>query len=212
MKNVLIIAAHYDDAELGCGGTAKYLVENNCNVYKLTLTDNVTNYSQMNITIDYESSKRESKEASNLLGVKEIDEFIPERCCELYYNTALMQRIEDIICNYDIDTVFTHYPSDINNDHIEASKLSLVAARHCENIFYYYSNAYLLPNGYNPNIFFDITNYYDKKIEALSKYGKDHNRFDSLFETVLKRNEIWGHPNNVKYAEGFVAYKCIANK
>ena len=40
MKRILIIGAHYDDAELGAGGTAAKLVAEGCQVYKVTLTDN----------------------------------------------------------------------------------------------------------------------------------------------------------------------------
>lgn len=40
MKKVLIIGAHYDDAELGVGGTAAKLVDEGCEVFKVTLTDN----------------------------------------------------------------------------------------------------------------------------------------------------------------------------
>ena len=39
MDNILIIGAHFDDTELGVGGTAAKLAEQGKNVYKLTLTD-----------------------------------------------------------------------------------------------------------------------------------------------------------------------------
>lgn len=46
LKNVLIIGAHYDDAELGAGGTAAKLASEGKTVYKLTLTDNETDFCQ----------------------------------------------------------------------------------------------------------------------------------------------------------------------
>jgi LmbE family N-acetylglucosaminyl deacetylase len=58
MNNVLIIGAHFDDAELGAGGTAAKLVSEGKKVYKLTLTDNATKFTQKNINVDYDSSKR----------------------------------------------------------------------------------------------------------------------------------------------------------
>lgn len=42
MNNILIIGAHFDDAELGTGGTAAKLVKMGKKVYELTLTENVT--------------------------------------------------------------------------------------------------------------------------------------------------------------------------
>lgn len=51
MENVLIVGAHFDDAELGAGGTAAKLASEGKNVYKLTLTDNVTKFDAMNINV-----------------------------------------------------------------------------------------------------------------------------------------------------------------
>lgn len=109
MKNILIIGAHYDDAELGAGGTAAKLVKSGHNVYKLTLTDNVTKSKHLHINVGYESSVRESALACEILGVHEITGFPPVDCCQLYYNTEIMQKVEDILYRYNIDTVFAHY-------------------------------------------------------------------------------------------------------
>lgn len=209
MENILIIGAHYDDAELGCGGTAAKLAAEGKNVYKLTLTDNVTNFSQMQINVDYESSVRESALACEALGIKEITEYKPDRCCQLFYNTETMQRIEEVIFKYKIDTVFIHYSDDLNQDHIESSKLCVTAARHCDNVLFYKSNLYIVQNTYSPNFFVDISDYIDKKKNALAQYTGDHNRFNSLFETNIDQNRVWGYSNKVKYAEGFVIHKFL---
>lgn len=209
MKNVLIIGAHYDDAELGAGGTAAKLANEGCNVYKLTLTDNVTKFSQMNINVQYETSVKESAMACKVLGVHEITEFQPIECCQLTYNTETMQKIEDIIYNYKIDTVFMHYTDDLNQDHIAASKLCITASRHCENIFLYQSNLYILPHPFAPTYFVDISDYIEQKRTALCQYTGDHNRFNSLFETNIERNRVWGYANKVQYAEGFIPLKFL---
>ena len=94
MENILIIGAHYDDAELGAGGTAAKLADSGKKVYKITLTDNETNYTQMHIQVDAVSSKLQSKKACDVLGVTELDEFSPVACNYLEYNTETMQRIE----------------------------------------------------------------------------------------------------------------------
>ena len=44
MENILVIGAHYDDAELGAGGTMAKLVSQGKKVYKMTLTDNETHF------------------------------------------------------------------------------------------------------------------------------------------------------------------------
>ena len=57
MENILIIGAHYDDAELGAGGTGAKFAAEGKKVYKITLTDNETNYTQMHIQVDAVASK-----------------------------------------------------------------------------------------------------------------------------------------------------------
>ncbi len=209
MENILVIGAHYDDAELGCGGTSARLAAEGKKVYKLTLTDNVTQFSQMNIHVFYETSVEESAQACRVLGVHEITEFEPVSCGHLFYTTEIMQKVEDIIFKYNIDTVFMHYTDDLNQDHIAASKICVTAARHCENIFFYQSNLYILPSPFSPTFFVDISDYVEKKKEALYQYTGDHNRFNSLFETNIERNSVWGFANKVKYAEGFVVQKYL---
>ncbi len=207
MENILVVGAHFDDAELGCGGTMARLAHEGKKVYKLTLTDNVTNFEQMNIHVDMQSSQVDSANACKEMGVEEICDFKMIKCNELTYTTEVMQRVEAIIFEKKIDTVFIHYDSDMNQDHIAASKICLTAARHCKNILYYQSNGYILDKSFYPTVFFDISDFYESKKKALNHYRGDHNRFDRLFDISLKRTEIWGYANKVQYAEGFVPVK-----
>ncbi len=210
MKNVLIIGAHYDDAELGAGGTAAKLVNDGCNVYKVTLTDNVTNFTQLGINVDYESSVAQSARACDILGVNEIVDFPLTECTKLVYTKELMQKIEALIYDLNIDTLIIHFNSDMQQDHVEASRLCQTAGRHCDNILMYQSNGYVLNDAFYPNYFVDISEYVDKKISALEQYGNEHNRFDKLFQINVERNHIWGYANHVEYAEGFYILKMLA--
>lgn len=209
MKNILIVGAHYDDCELGAGGTAAKFAGEGKNVYKLTLTDNVTRFAHMNINVEYETSVAQSARACNVLGIKEITDFEPIECTKLIYCTETMQRIESVIYKYKIDTVFMHFDSDMNQDHIEAAKLCLTAARHCDNLLQYQSNGYLLNNPYYPTYFVDVSDYIGKKVEALEQYGEEHNRFNKLFQINVERNHVWGYSNKVEYAEGFRVIKML---
>ena len=209
MNNVLIVGAHYADTELGAGGTAAKLAAEGKNVYKLTLTDNVTRFAHMNINVEYETSVQQSARACEVLGIHEITDFAPVECTKLVYSTEMMQRIENVIYQYQIDTVFMHFTNDMNQDHIEASKLCLTAARHCDNIFQYQSNGYILDQAFYPTYFVDISGFVEKKKEALSQYGEEHNRFNRLFEVNVERNHVWGYSNKVEYAEGFMPIKML---
>ncbi len=210
MKNILVIGAHYDDAELGAAGTmAKFANEGGGTVYKLTLTDNVTDFTQMNIHVEYESSAMQSHKSCEIMGVSEITELKPVNCNHLKYSTQIMQSIEKIIFQNKIDTAIIHYDDDMNTDHIEASKICLTAARHCDNILMYQSNGYILNKAFQPNFFVDISGYIDIKRKALEQYGDEHNRFDRLFELSIERCNTWGYANKCDYAEGFKIVKML---
>lgn len=209
MNNILIIGAHFDDVELGAGGTAAKLASQGKNVFKLTLTDNVTRFEQMGIHVAFESSKMQSAKACQTLGIHEIADFEPLPCNHLTYTTETMQSIERIIFEREIDTVFMHYPHDMNQDHVEASRLCLTAARHCKNLLMFQSNIYVGYDELHPVFFVDISDYLEVKKEALAQYGSEHNRFDQLFEVSIHRNRIWGYENKVEYAEGFYLVKYM---
>lgn len=178
------------------------------NVYKLTLTDNVTKYEQRGIFVDHESAAAQSAKAAKILGVKEV-EFEPIGCCQLFYTTEIMHRVERIAYELEIDTAFLHYNSDMNQDHVEASRICMTALRHCRDLLMYQSNGYILEKDYYPRFFVDISKTIEKKREALACYNKEHDRYGRLFGTACKRDEIWGYGNEVKAAEGFHVVKMM---
>ena len=211
MKNILIIGAHYDDAELGAGGTAAKLISKGKKVYKLTLTNNVTDFKQKGIKVNYDESLIQSRKAANIIGYEEIDIFEPAECSKLEYSKEFMQKVEKIIFDYDIDTVFIHFGTDMNQDHVEACRICLTAARHCKNVLEFQSNGYILDNVFYPTFFVDISNFIELKKKALNQYGSEHNRMNRLFQTNIERNHIWGYANEVEYAEGFKIVKMLDN-
>lgn len=206
MSNIIVIGAHYDDAELGAGGTMARLAAEGNRVYKLTLTNNETRFEQKGIVVNAESSAVQSAEACRILGVTEVD-FTPVECSHLFYDTDVMQRVEEIVYDLNIDTALIHFDSDMNQDHVEASRISMTALRHCRNVLMYQSNGYLLDKDYYPRFFVDISEYFEKKKEALRCYGREHDRYGRLFETICKRNEVWGYGTEVAAAEGFRVLK-----
>ena len=105
MERILIVGAHFDDAELGAGGTAAKLVSQGKKVYKLTLTNNVTDFKQKNIKVGYDDSLVDSANACKVLGIEEITDFIPAECNKLEYSKEIMQRVEKIIFDLQIDTI-----------------------------------------------------------------------------------------------------------
>lgn len=206
-KNILAIGAHFDDVELGVGGTLAKYVKNGSNVFKLTLTDNETQFDAYDIYADKKTSKQYSKESCEILGITELTDFELQRCNHLQYSPELMQVIEKFILVNKIDTVFIHYSDDVNTDHKAASAICKTAARYCKNILMYSSNGYLPEHQFCPTVFVDITETMDLKKKALSCYKGDHNRFNRLFGIIYKKNEVFGYACQCEYAEAFVPIK-----
>lgn len=209
IKNVLIVGAHFDDCELAAAGSAAKWVKEGKRVYKLTLTDNVTNFIQTNRHVSYDSSVKESARACEQLGVIELTEFIPEACNNLCYNTEVMQRVEGLIYKYDIDTLIYHYSQDSNQDHVEASRICSTAGRRCKNLLMYQSNGYIVESPINPTFYVDITNTIELKKKALTQYGGEHNVNGHLFEMCINRNAVYGYSCGTVYAEAFEIVKMI---
>ena len=208
-KNILAIGAHFDDVELGAGGSLAKFAKEGAKVYKLTLTDNVTQFDAFSINVDEHSSKKYSEESCKVLGITELDGFELQQCNHLKYSPELMQVIEKFILNNNIDTVFIHYSDDVNTDHKAASEICKTAARYCKNILMYSSNGYLPEHQFCPTFFIDITETMDLKKKALSCYKGDHNRFNKLFGIIYKKNEVYGYACQCEYAEAFVPLKIL---
>ena len=207
MNNILIIGAHFDDAELGAGATAAKLVSQGKKVYKITLTNTEVFSEDMHLNILEKTGRENSKAACSILGVEEIFVKHVSEYGRLEYSKDIMQEIEHIISEKCIDTVFFHFGDDYQTDHLAAHKICKTAARHCENLLMYQSNPYIISEAFYPNVFIDVTDFIDLKEKALSCYEADHNRQGNLFQTNIERNKIWGYGNHVGYSEGFVAIK-----
>lgn len=205
-ERILIIGAHFDDSDLAAAGSAAKWAQEGKKVYKLTLTDNNTNFTQKGINVSFDSSVKQSERVAHCLGIEQID-FQYEPCSELTYSKQVMQRVEKIIYDLQIDTVVIHSPNDANQDHIAAFHICSTAARHCKNILLFNINGYVTRVGFAPNFFVDISDTFELKRQALREYGKEHDRFGSLFNTCLERNKVWGYSIEAKAAEGFEILK-----
>lgn len=213
MEKILVIGAHYDDCELGAGGAMAKWVSNGASVYKLTLTDNVTNFAYNDAFINQEQSIKESAQACAVLGVSEVLTISTASCTELTYNKKQMQEVEAFILDNHIDTVVTHYLHDIQQDHVQASIISYVAGRYCDNILMYQSNRYVLPENFYPRVFVDITDTIEQKRKALKCYTGGHDRHGNLFDITLNLNRMYGYSSKKAkeetYAEAFHVQKMV---
>ncbi|MEA3457335.1 MAG: PIG-L family deacetylase, partial [Candidatus Thermoplasmatota archaeon] len=133
--NVLAIGAHFDDIELGCGGSVVKHVKNKDNVYMYVLTN--SGYEDYDGTImrTKDVALEEGRNAASILGVDLICEGLKTK--ELRYSVDLIERINKIIDDLNIDLVYTHWVHDVHQDHSSVGRATLNAARHVPRILMY---------------------------------------------------------------------------
>ena len=73
MRKILAIGAHFDDVELAAAGTLNYLSNKGAEVFKITLTDNVTKSKELKLNVKFQSSLKSSQKACKIIGVKHIE-------------------------------------------------------------------------------------------------------------------------------------------
>ncbi len=217
--NYLIVVAHPDDEVLGAGAT----------MYKLAQEGNTVNVCIMSGEVNARNHRPAINElhedvnnSLSLLGVKRV---IKGEFPNIEFNTVphlkLVQFIEKAIEAIKPDVVFTHHPSDLNNDHLHTSLACQAAIRLFQRkpeikpikelLFMEVPSATewslnKAMNQFNPNTFIEIgEEVINKKIEALSMYRDVMRPFPHpRSEEVLKGLAAFrGGQSGMIYAEAF---------
>lgn len=199
MKKVLVIAAHPDDEVLGVGGTIAKLSSTGAECHLLIVTDGSSSQYRDSDHLHeiIEAKKLETKGCADLLGFKSIHYGeLPDMKLDKTPHIAINQVIEKVIDEIQPDTVFTHFGGDVNRDHQEVYKSTLVAVRPVRGQVVKELYCYRVPSStewtpnkadtmFMPNYFVDIEKYAERKYEAFACYS-----------TELRE---YPHPRSVQY-------------
>ena len=184
MKNILVIAAHPDDEVLGVGGTIARLSNEGKNVYVLIVTDGSSSQygSDPNLAGILEEKEEETRKCAEILGVKKvIYGGLPDMKLDTVPHKEINKVIENIIDEIQPDTVFTHFWGDVNVDHQNVYKSTLVAVRPLMGQVVKRLLCYRVPSStewtpckpdtmFVPNVFVDIASVAQRKYDAFSMY------------------------------------------
>lgn len=204
-RSVLIIGAHADDIEIGCGGTAHRLLAAGARVNALVVTD--SHYVRAGVVHrDADVSRREAEAASAVIGY--TTHFGSVRNNDVDVGSELVYFIRDHIERCDADTLFTHWDGDAHLDHRNVARATIMASRDPRNLLMYRSNYYISPDGFRPNLLVDISDAIDTKMRALACYRAELERSgDHYFDWVRDANRLAGAAAGVGYAEAFEIVK-----
>jgi LmbE family N-acetylglucosaminyl deacetylase len=214
----LVVVSHPDDEVLGFGGTGAKLVRAGEIVQPVILCGEVRVRSQRPESSDLYS---DMIDANQILGFNPpvVGEF-PNIRMNTVDHLDIVKYIEAHIINFQPVRIFTHHPSDLNDDHVQTMKACLAAARLFQrrgdvqplDAVYFMeilsSTDWSFPavtSSFVPDTFSDISDTLELKLQALSKYRNvmrppPHPRS----QHVLSGHAAYrGGQGGFKYAEAF---------
>lgn len=184
MKKILVVAAHPDDEVLGMGGTIAKLTREGNEVYVLIVTDGSSSqYRGSNqLAQIIEDKKKETMACARILGVKEVMYgALPDMKLDTVPHICINKVIEDAVRYVQPEIVFTHFWGDVNIDHQQVYKSTLVAARPVMGQVVKELYCYRVPSStewtpctagtmFMPNVFVDIKDSANLKYNAFAEY------------------------------------------
>ena len=123
--NILFVVAHPDDEVLGAGATIHKLVTEGNNVAVATLVSSASARANISATLS-----DDQKKAFGIIGVhKAYSGDFPNIEMNTVPHLSLVQFIESAIRDWKAESIYTHHPSDTNNDHVMTSYACQAASR-----------------------------------------------------------------------------------
>lgn len=226
--DLLVFGAHPDDVELSCSGT---LLVEKMKGKKVGIVD--LTRGELGTRGTAELRKQEAIDAAAIMQIDIRDNL--DMADGFFKNDEEHQRkIITALRKYQPEIVLCNAPADRHPDHGRGADLvytasflsglakietqensSLQKAWRPKYVFNYIQDKY-----FNPDFVVDITNVFEKKIEAIKAYKTQFYNPDSkepdtyisspeFLESIIYRSKMFGKLIGVKYAEGFLSKKMI---
>jgi len=202
---ILAIGAHPDDIELGCGGLLIKAARQGHDVHMYSLT-------RGEASGDPNQRTKELMQSAKFIGAKNlwIDNFDDSK---LSVSSDLINHIEYFINRVDPELIITHSHGDVHHDHRAIALATVEAGRFISNILSY---EIPLTRNFTPQVFFDITDVIDDKIELIKIFWSQQSKL------YLKAHGIKGLSeyralqsrlnSTVNHAEAFEVLKLCLDK
>ena len=217
MKHVMAVGAHPDDIEFGCGGTLLKHKKRGDKVIYVCMTDTQSVDKTTNKVIrSHKQLKDETQCAADALGVDEIH-YLPFEDLNVPFSIESVSELEKLIKKYEIDTIYTHWTGDSNQDHIATFKATRAAARYVPNVYCYEQIPIprLSENLMSINYYVNIDTTFDQKIVAAECHKSQFKKYKEVgfdvTENLTTLAKYRGIQACCKYAEGFQIIKKVEN-
>lgn len=210
-RTVLVVGAHPDDEVLGAGGTISKHVDSGDEVHVLIVTEGASQQYKDISMIEQKISEAET--CADRLGVETVHfGDLPDMRLDSVDHVEVNAVVERLVDELGPDVVYTHSPTDVNNDHKAVYESTLVATRPGTGVERVLS--YEVPSSTNwsgadsqfsPSVYVDITETLDRKIEAFSAYDSEQREFPHPRspEAIRSHARMRGTAANFRAAESF---------
>lgn len=227
---ILIIAAHPDDEVLGCGGTIRMIADKygeEVKIYCLILSEPLASRTSNAVSYDkkdFQAVINDSLRASEMLGIQHTYfENLPNNRLDSLDLLEVIKIIESYVSELAPTIVFTHHHGDLNLAHRITNQAALTACRPLEGCTVNAIYSFEIPSStewnfpthssvFSPNVFVEIGNTIDTKIQAMDCYKSErraypHPRSPESLKAIACR---WGGVANLNSAEAFeVVYERL---
>lgn len=216
MDKVLVVSVHPDDETLGCGGAILKHGDQGDELHWLIVT-NISEREGWDKSV-VDKRQKEINEVSHRYGFKIVHKLdYPTTRLDSIPIGDLIADISNVIKKTEPSILYVQNRSDIHTDHQVAFKAVMSCTKNFRYPFIRRILMYeilsetefapaLSENAFMPNVFIDITNYFEKKCEIMKVYSSE------IMEDILPRSlnvigalaKLRGSRIGVKYAEGFM--------
>jgi LmbE family N-acetylglucosaminyl deacetylase len=221
VNKVLVVAVHPDDETLGCGGTLLKHKANGDEIHWLIATDIAELEGIDKSVVDERNT--EIKEVEKLYSFNSVYKLgLSTTKVDEYHISELITKISSVVNEIKPNIIYLPFKGDVHSDH----KYIFDAAYSCTKSFRYpfVKKIYMMEtlsetefslstkeDSFVPNVFVDISEYMDRKIEAMKIYESemgDH-PFPRSERNLRALATYRGATSRCNYAESFMLIKEI---
>jgi len=231
--SVLFIGAHPDDADIQFGGTAIKYVQLGHSVSYLAMTNGDAGHHILGGAALAQRRRKESQAVAQFLGINYF--VLDNHDAELQATIENRRKVIQIIREVKANLVITHRPNDYHADHRNTSLLVQDAAYlvrvpnvapftprlEIDPVIVYHQDHFTKPFPFTPDVFVDITETFDQKMEALALHESqvfEWIPFIEGIESVPKEKDarlvwlkqLWSNPGNVNQFRSVLQNKMTA--
>lgn len=217
---VVVIAAHPDDELLGAGGTLARHVRDGDEVHAIVVADGAGSRYPAELVSSLEKQARRAGEVIGFTSLQFLQ--LPDQRLDTIPLIELTQRLEGVLDEIGPDTVYTHFPEDVNTDHGLVARGAWTACRPYARprvrkfaVFETPSStewAWSMPGtDFLPSLFVDVTDTLEAKIAAMECYETELRDYPHprSSRALRERAAYWGSHIGRQAAEPFIVLREV---